>query len=101
MALAASARTGEGVAELWRMVLAQRALLERSGALASRRRGQAREWMWSLVEEGLKGALRDHPLREHPGVAAALPGLEARVEAQELTPAAAAREILGTFLGRS
>jgi LAO/AO transport system kinase len=96
MALAASARTGEGVAELWRVVLAQRALLERSGALASRRRGQAREWMWSLVEEGLQGALRDHP-----GVAAALPGLEARVEAQELTPAAAAREILGTFLGRS
>jgi LAO/AO transport system kinase len=96
VALAASARTGAGVPEVWRAALAQRAALERSGELERRRRSQAREWMWSLVEEGLQ-----HALREHPAVAAALPGLEARVEAQTLTPAAAAREILGAFRQRS
>jgi LAO/AO transport system kinase len=96
VALAASARTGEGVAELWRTALAQREALQKSGALERRRRSQAREWMWSLVEEGLQQALRGHP-----AVAASIPLLEARVEAQELTPAAAAREILGTFLRRS
>jgi LAO/AO transport system kinase len=96
VALAASARTGEGVAELWRTALAQREVLEKSGELERRRRSQARDWMWSLVEEGLQQALR-----EHPAVAAAIPGLEARVEAQALTPAAAAREILGVFLGRA
>jgi len=95
VALAASARTGEGVAELWRTVLAQREALQKSGALERRRRSQAREWMWTLVEEGLQQALRGHP-----AVAASIPQLEARVEAQELTPAAAAREILGTFLRR-
>ncbi len=95
VALAASARTGEGVPELWRTVLAQRETLEKSGALAQRRRSQAREWMWSLVGEGLQQALR-----EHAAVAAAIPALEADVEAQRLTPAAAARQLLGTFLAR-
>jgi LAO/AO transport system kinase len=95
VALAASARTGDGVPEVWQAALAQRAALERSGELERRRRSQAREWMWSLVEEGLGQALREHPV-----VAAALPELEARVEAQALTPAAAAREILGAFLAR-
>ena len=94
VALAASARTGEGVAELWRTVLAQREALEKSGALAQRRRLQAREWMWSLVEEGLQQALRSHP-----GVAGLLPSLEAEVEAQRQTPAAAARRVLAAFLG--
>ena len=93
VAFAASARTGQGVAELWRTVLAQRAVLEQSGALAQRRRTQAREWMWSLVGEGLQRALR-----EDPAVGAAIPRLEADVEAQLQTPAAAARQILGTFL---
>jgi LAO/AO transport system kinase len=95
VALAASARTGEGVPELWQTVLAQRETLEKSGALAQRRRSQAREWMWSLVGEGLQQALRDHA-----AVAAAIPALEADVEAQRLTPAAAARQLLGTFFGR-
>jgi LAO/AO transport system kinase len=96
LALVASARTGEGVPEVWRSALAQREVLEKSGELERRRRSQAREWMWSLVDEGLQQALR-----EHSAVGAALPQLEARVEAQELTPAAAAREILGAFLRRS
>jgi LAO/AO transport system kinase len=94
VALAASARTGEGVAALWDVVLAQREVLAKSGALAQRRRSQARDWMWSLVAEGLQQALRDHP-----AVAAALPQLEADVEAQRQTPAAAARQILRRFLG--
>jgi LAO/AO transport system kinase len=96
VAMAASARTGDGVAELWRTVLAQRELLEKSGALVQRRRSQAREWMWSLVREGLQLALR-----ESPAVGASIPELEADVEAQRLTPAAAARQILATFLGRA
>jgi len=96
VALAVSARTGEGVSEVWSAALAQREVLEKSGELERRRRQQARDWMWSLVEEGLQQALR-----EHPAVAAALPRLEARVEGQEVTPAAAARAVLDAFLGRS
>ena len=92
LAMAASARTGEGVAELWQTALAQRDTLTKSGALGSQRRRQARDWMWSLVEEGLRQALR-----QNPEVAAAIPGLEADVEAQRVTPAAGARAILEAF----
>ncbi len=42
--------------------------------------------------------LGKHSLRAHPGVRGAVPDLEKRVLAGELTPALAAREILETFL---
>jgi LAO/AO transport system kinase len=92
VALAASALTGEGVPEVWRAALAQRETLQKSGELERRRRSQARDWMWSLVEEGLRQALR-----EAPAVAALWPRLEEQVEAQAITPAAAARQLLATF----
>jgi LAO/AO transport system kinase len=90
--IAASARTGEGIAELWELVEAQRRALEASGELRTRRQAQAREWMWSLLQEGLERAFR-----AHPAVAARIPGLERDVEAQRTTPAAAARILLEAF----
>ncbi len=93
-ALLASAVTGEGVAEMWQMVLEHREALTVSGELEARRRSQARAWMWSLVEEGLQRALRDHP-----EVAARIPEKQREVEALESTPASAARALLETFLG--
>ena len=50
-------------------------------------------WTRQLVRDGL-----DSALRHHPGVRAAVPGLEKAVLAGELTPALAARQILETFL---
>jgi LAO/AO transport system kinase len=90
--LAASARTGEGIAEFWQTVLAHRAALSASGELALRRRAQAREWLWALVGERLQQAFR-----AHPDVAARVAQLEADVEAQKTSPAAAARLLLGAF----
>lgn len=92
--LATSARTGEGIEAVWETVLAQREALEASGELQARRRAQAREWLWSLVGEGLERAFR-----AHPAVAARIPALEHEVEAQKTTPAAAARELLAAFVG--
>jgi len=92
--LAASARTGEGIARVWDCVLEHRRTLEASGELAARRRSQARQWMWSLLDEGLKSAFR-----QHPGVAARIPELEREVAEQATTPAAAARELLEIFRG--
>jgi LAO/AO transport system kinase len=93
--LAASAHTGQGIAAVWQMIEEHREALTRSGELAARRREQARAWMWSLVEEGLRGAFRSHP-----GVTRRIAELERQVEAQETTPAAAAGELLQAFLGR-
>jgi LAO/AO transport system kinase len=89
---AVSARTGEGVSELWDLVLAHRRALEASGELGRRREAQARDWMWSLVQEGLE---RD--FRAHPAVAQRIPELEREVAAQRTTPAAAARLLLEAF----
>jgi LAO/AO transport system kinase len=90
--IAASARTGEGIAELWELVLAHRAALTASGELEARRQIQARDWMWSLVQEGL-----DRAFRGHPAVARRIPSLEREVEARQTTPAAAARTLLEAF----
>jgi LAO/AO transport system kinase len=90
--LSTSALSGEGIDEVWQVVLDHREALGETGELAARRRAQARQWMWSLVEEGLQDAFRSHP-----AVAARIPELEAEVESQKTTPAAAARALLEAF----
>ena len=90
--LLASAREGEGMAEIWEAVEAHRAALAAAGELETLRAGQARAWMWREVQDGLVGELR-----RHAGVAAALPALEAAVAAGEIAPGAAARRLLAVF----
>jgi LAO/AO transport system kinase len=93
--LMTSALGGEGVAEAWQAVLDHQEALGASGEIAARRRRQARDWMWSLVDEGLREAL-DRDIE-----ATALAGqLEAEVQALKTTPSAAARSLLGTFLAQ-
>jgi len=89
-----SARTGEGVPELWGALEEHRRRLAASGDLEARRREQRRAWLWQEVEEGLRGALR-----ENPAVAALLERLEAEVVAGEETPERAARRLLDAFCG--
>jgi LAO/AO transport system kinase len=91
--LCASSVANQGIAEVWQMVQAQREALSASGEAQRRRREQARAWMWSLLDEGLRRAFRSHP-----GVAARVEGLEREVESLRTTPAHAARTLLGTFL---
>lgn len=93
--LCASAQTGTGIAEVWAMVCEQRAALEASGEAQQRRREQARTWMWSLVDEGLRRAFRSHPR-----VAQQIESLEREVETLGTTPAHAARRLLASFLQR-
>jgi LAO/AO transport system kinase len=90
--LTASALTGVGIDEVWETVLEHRGKLEASGELESRRRDQARAWMWTLVEEGLLAAFRSHPR-----VAGEVPEIEREVESSKRTPAAAARSLLAAF----
>ena len=91
-AMRASALEGDGMVEVRDAIFEHRELLQASGGLESRRREQARSWMWSLVEEQLH-----EKFRSHPEVAAAFPGLEAAVTALEKTPAVAARALLDSF----
>jgi LAO/AO transport system kinase len=93
--MAASARTGEGIEAVWEAILSHRRALEQSGELEERRREQAREWLWSLLREGL-----ERVFCEHPAVARLVAGLEADVLARRCTPSAAARTLLEAFRGR-
>jgi LAO/AO transport system kinase len=90
--LLASAHSGEGIDSVWHCVEAHAQALAASGELASRRRSQARDWLWSLLEEGLLEAFR-----ENARVAALLPELERDVAAQRRTPAGAAVLLLEAF----
>ncbi|AKJ00696.1 putative periplasmic protein kinase ArgK [Archangium gephyra] len=64
-----------------------------SGELEKRRRVQQVQWMWSMIEDGLRAALH-----AHPGVAELGPALEHDVREGRATPTLAARRVLGTFL---
>ncbi len=91
-ALTSSALAREGIVEVWDTILEHRALLTETGELEARRRDQARDWMWKLVDEGLSQAFRDHA-----GVSARLRELEKQVQTLETTPAAAARALMAAF----
>lgn len=91
---ACSALSGKGIDEAWAHITDYRDRLGGSGEIALRRAEQARSWMWSEVGDTML-----ERLRAHPRVREALAGLESRVVGGEITPAAAARRLLGLFLG--
>ena len=77
------------MADFWRTVLNYRDTLTASGELAAKRRRQSLDWMWTLIDAGLR-----RRFREHPAVHAALPNLARAVEAGATTPTAAAHKLL-------
>jgi LAO/AO transport system kinase len=91
-AVTCSAVEGAGLDEIWELVSEHRRRLEESGELEARRRRQRVHWMWAMVEERLRAALRGHP-----EVAAAVPALTRRVEDGAVSPSEAAEEILQAF----
>jgi LAO/AO transport system kinase len=51
-----------GIDEIWEMVKKHRKILMTAGELDEKRRQQALDWMWSLVDEGLKDRFYQNPL---------------------------------------
>ncbi len=90
--LAVSSLDGTGIDAVWETVAEHRAALDRAGELRRQRRTQDRQWLWSLLEEGLLDAFRNDPATSEE-----LAVLEADVMGQKTTPAAAARQLLKTF----
>ena len=90
-----SALTGEGIEEFWDSVLEHRAALTDSGELEVRRHRQARDWLWRLLDDGLR-----QTFRTDTEVAARLADLEREVEAQRLTAPRAAALLLEGYGAR-
>jgi LAO/AO transport system kinase len=89
-----SAVEGGGIAEVWETAGRFREAIGEAG-IARRRATQARAWLWNEVGETLMSALRGHP-----DVKRQVAPLEREVERGTLTPSAAARRLIGAFLGR-
>ncbi len=91
-ALLVSARTGEGLDELWSLVEEHRRTLTDTGERDTSRREGLRTWMWTLLEERLLDSFRDDPkIRE------LLAELEPDLLAGRVTPRQAASSLLGVF----
>jgi LAO/AO transport system kinase len=84
-----SALSVTGIQEVWDLVRDHREKLTATGELVAKRRGQALDWMWALVEEGLRDRFQ-----RHPEVQTRLPVLGREVAAGRMAATRAARELL-------
>ena len=91
--LTCSAKTGDGLDEVWQAVEKHRRRLEDDGLLEPKRQGQQLRWMWSQVEERLLTSFR-----ADPRVAARLAEMEESVRAGRKPATQAAEELLRLFL---
>ena len=87
--LEASATKSSGIDAFWRQVESYRHAMSQAGAWAAKRRRQAVDWMWSLIESGLH-----ERFRAHPAVRAQLAQLTEDVAHGRATPSAAAASLL-------
>jgi LAO/AO transport system kinase len=87
--LTCSAKEKLGIDAIWQTVLAHKKAFEASGEFSAKRQQQALDWMWSLIEEGLKDRFY-----KNPAIVKALPGLKRAVVDGSLAPAAAADQLL-------
>ncbi len=92
--LTCSAVEMTGIDEIWETVHRHRDKFMKAGEFAEKRRRQALDWLWTLVEEGLK-----ERFRRHPGVREELPTLSREVERGTTSPTVAAGRLLTLFQG--
>ena len=84
-----SALKKEGMTEFWTEIERYREVTTQSGEFEAKRKKQAIDWMWSMIESGLHHLFRSHPL-----VHAALPQLTNQVATGLTTPGTAAQRLL-------
>ncbi len=87
--LTCSAVTMDGIEEIWQTILDYKKKLETSGELLEKRRKQALDWLWALVEEGLR-----ERFYRNPDVEKSLAEIVKTVEKGDTAPTAAAQRLL-------
>jgi LAO/AO transport system kinase len=88
--LAVSALGKKGIELFWGEIERFRKVMIDSGELEAKRKRQAVDWMWTLIDNGLRSEFRHHPqVKTH------LETVSRAVGAGAMTPAAAARRLLG------
>ena len=92
--LKCSALTGEGINEIWEMVLEYFDKVKKSGYLKKRRQEQAKYWM----HETVIGNLRDN-FYKNPKVVSVINELELMVIKGDISSFSAAKKLLDIYLG--
>jgi len=87
--LTCSAKENLGIDAVWQTVLAHKQAFESSGEFEEKRQKQALDWMWALIEDGLRDRFY-----KNPEIVKALPDLKKAVVNGSVAPAAAADELL-------
>ena len=87
--LTVSALAKRGIVEFWAEIERYKTTLSATGEFDEKRRRQAVDWMWSLIDSGLR-----RYFRAHPAVRSALPDLSRDVAEGHTTPGAAASRLL-------
>uniref|UniRef100_A0A8C9UGW2 Metabolism of cobalamin associated A n=1 Tax=Serinus canaria TaxID=9135 RepID=A0A8C9UGW2_SERCA len=87
-----SAKTGEGISEMWDKMAEFRELMLSSGELLAKRRKQQKVWMWNLIQENML-----LHFRTHLAVKDKIPLLEEKVLRGVLSPGLAADLLLKAF----
>jgi LAO/AO transport system kinase len=86
--LTTSASTGLGIETFWDEV--ERYYKTMTGELELKRQHQAVDWMWTLIDGGLRSRFQEHPRVKHE-----LEAIRRAVSTGTITPAAAAGRLLG------
>jgi LAO/AO transport system kinase len=87
-----SARTGDGIPQVWQRIEQFYRELEPKGVIAKRRQQQSVEWLADLVHDELQCRFD-----RHPRVQARFPALREAVLRGEITAVSAARSLLADF----
>jgi LAO/AO transport system kinase len=87
--VAASATAKTGIDLFWSEIERFCKVMTESGELKAKRRRQAIDWMWTLIDSGLRRRFSDNPAVQHD-----LEALSRAVGAGEITPSAAASRLL-------
>jgi len=87
-----SAQTGEGIAEIWREIERFRDETTASGVFTARRRNQARDWVYTLIEDHLRTRFFGHPV-----VQERLPAIEKAVVEGTLPVTTAVQDLIRAF----
>jgi LAO/AO transport system kinase len=88
--LTASAASGEGIEAFWTEIERQHKIMTETGELELKRQRQAVDWMWTLIDSGLRSRFQQHSRVKHE-----LESIRCAVSAGMITPAAAAGRLLG------
>ncbi len=87
--LTCSSLTGDGIKAVWETVIAHRTKFIKTGEFDEKRKQQSLDWMWALVDQGLKDRFYNNiTVKKHISV------LLKAVENKEKAPLAAANELL-------